>query len=76
MQQPTTPETGFLRIWQICGDKKRGVAPLIPISRSSWFGGVAKGLYPAGVLLSPGVRVWTAESIRGLISRCSTGDAA
>ena len=66
MQQHTIPSVGFLRIWQICGDRKRGVPPLIPISRSTWWAGVASGRFPKGVLLSPRIRVWTVESIKQL----------
>jgi len=76
LQQTPIPETGFLRIWQICGDKKRGVAPIIPVCRSAWWCGVADGKYPKGVLLGPRTRAWTAESIRTLIASTSAGEAA
>jgi len=69
--QPAIPGTGFLRIWQICGDKKRDVAPIIPICRSAWWKGVASGRFPAGVLLGPRTRVWRVEDIRALIANAS-----
>lgn len=78
MQELKTNEilltTGFLRIWQIVGDKKRGIPPLIPISKSAWWDGVKTGRYPAPVKLSPRVTAWKAESIRALIN--SMGGAA
>jgi prophage regulatory protein len=74
--QQIVPETGFLRIWQITGDPKRGAAPIFPISRSAWWAGVASGKYPKGVLLGTRTRVWTAESIRNLIATTSAVDFA
>jgi prophage regulatory protein len=69
MQEPAViPAEGFLRIWQICGCKKRGAAPLLPISRSAFWAGVANGKYPAGTLLSSRTRVWSAASIRKLLA--------
>ena len=62
------PETGFLRIRQIIGDKKAGIPPIIPVGRSAWWDGVKKGRYPAGVKLSPGVTVWRVEEIKALIA--------
>lgn len=61
------PETGFLRIRQIIGDRKAGIPPLIPVCRSAWWDGVKKGRYPAGVKLSAGVTVWRVEEIKALI---------
>jgi hypothetical protein len=61
------PETGFLRAWQIVGDVKRGIPPLIPISKSAWWLGVKTGRYPASVKLSPRTTVWRVEDIRKLI---------
>ncbi len=67
MQTNTLPEAGFLRVWQIVGDKKRDIPPLIPISRSSFLAGVKKGKYPAPVKLSPRCTAWKASDIRRLI---------
>lgn len=69
------PETGFVRIWQIVGDPKRGVAPILPIGRSSFWAGVKSGKYPPGVLLGPRTRVWRASDIRALIKNLG-GEAA
>jgi hypothetical protein len=71
MNQPATaqllPDTGFVRIRQIVGDRKRGIPPLIPICRSAWYQGIRENRYPKGVLLGPRTRVWTVESIKVLI---------
>ncbi len=53
----------FLRIWQIVGDKKRGIEPLIPVSKSSWWAGVKKGIYPQPVKLSCRTTVWRVEDV-------------
>jgi predicted DNA-binding transcriptional regulator AlpA len=63
------PETGFLRLPQILGDTKRGILPLIPICKTSWWEGIRKGRFPKGIKLSPGVTVWRAEDLRALIAR-------
>lgn len=63
------PDTGFLRIKQIVGDKKAGIPPIIPISRTSWLDGVRAGKYPPGIKLGPNTTVWRCEDIRALIYR-------
>jgi prophage regulatory protein len=62
------PEVGYLRLSQIIGDKKKGIPALIPVSRSSWYKGLASGRIPAGVLLGPRTRGYSVESIRELIA--------
>jgi prophage regulatory protein len=76
MNQQLLPSAGFLRIWQIVGCRKRGAAPIFPISRAKWWAGVASGAYPAGILLSPRCRVWSVESIRALIASTNAGEAS
>ena len=61
------PETGFLRIWQIVGNKKTHTPALIPISRSSFLAGVKSGKYPKPVKLSERTTAWRVEDIRELI---------
>ncbi len=67
------PETGFLRIWQIVGNKKTNTPALIPISRSSFLNGVKSGKYPKPVKLGERTTAWRVEDIRGLIDRLSYG---
>jgi len=61
------PQTGFLRLKQIIGDKKTNTPALIPISRSAWWLGIRNGIYPAGVKLGPRTTAWSVEAIRALI---------
>ena len=65
----TFPETGFLRITQILGNPKNNTPPIIPVSKSTWWAGVAAGRFPQPLKLSPGVTVWRAEDIRALIEQ-------
>ena len=64
------PETGYLRLRQIIGDPKADppVPPLIPVSRSTWWAGVASGRFPQPLKLGPNTTVWRVEDIRSLIS--------
>nr|WP_256969461.1 AlpA family transcriptional regulator [Crenothrix polyspora] len=39
-------QSALLRMYQIIGDPERGIAPLLPISRTSFLNGVASGRYP------------------------------
>jgi hypothetical protein len=70
------PETGFLRMWQIVGDKKANppIPAIIPIGRSSFLAGVKSGKFPKPVKLGERTTAWRVEDIRNLI--LSFGGAA
>ena len=57
------PETGFVRLTTIL--------KVIPVGRSTWWGGVKSGRFPQPIKLSPGVTVWRAEAIHALIEQLS-----
>jgi len=61
------PETGFLRIWQIIGNKKTNTPALIPIGRTSFLNGVKSGRYPKPIKLGERTTAWRVEDIRELI---------
>ncbi len=63
----TLPEAGFLRIWQILGNKKTNIPGLIPISRTSFLNGVKSGKYPKPVKLGERTVAWRVEDIRKLV---------
>ncbi len=63
------PETGLVRLSQILGDKKKGIPPIIPISKSTWWAGVKTGRYPQPVKLSDRCTCWHVDDIRSLITR-------
>jgi prophage regulatory protein len=62
------PQTGFLRLYQIIGDSRRGVPPLIPVCKATWWSRVASGRYPKGVKLGPRTTAWRVEHIKELIA--------
>jgi prophage regulatory protein len=62
------PDTGFVRLRQIIGDKKAGIPALIPVGRTTWWNGVRSGRYPAGVKMSTRMTVWRVEEIKALIA--------
>lgn len=62
VSQPVLPSTGFLRVKQ--------VLEFIPISRSTWWAGVANGRFPKPVKLGSST-LWRAEDIRLLIAEIS-----
>jgi len=63
------PETGYLRLAQIVGDKKAGIPALFPVSKSTWWAGVKAGRYPQPVKLSERCTAWPVAAIRELIER-------
>jgi predicted DNA-binding transcriptional regulator AlpA len=63
---PASPR--LLRIYQIIGSQRKGIQPLIPVSRSCWLAGVKEGKFPPGIKLSPKVTVWHEASVLALIN--------
>lgn len=68
--RPALPETGFLRIRDIIGDRRRGIPGLIPVSAATWYSWIAAQRAPKPVKLGR-TSVWRAEDIRTLIERLS-----
>ena len=68
MSTSSIPESGFLRLYQIVGCKRRNIEPIIPVSRSSWYSGCKFGKYPPPVQLGPRTTAWRADDIRKLIA--------
>lgn len=69
IDDPGLPGTGFVREWDILGDRK--AVPPIPgvflIGRSTWWAGVKSGRFPKPVKLGPRITAWRVEDIRALI---------
>ncbi|KGF72846.1 hypothetical protein DO97_03710 [Neosynechococcus sphagnicola sy1] len=63
------PETAYLRIKQILGDRTTNppIPPIIPIGKSSWWQGVKTGRYPQPLKLGPRTTVWRASDIQKLL---------
>ena len=71
------PETGYLRISQIIGNKKANppIPAIIPVCASTWWAGCKSGKYPKPLKLSDNITVWKVEDIRDLIVRVSSREA-
>lgn len=63
------PAEGFIRLKQIIGDAKQNLPPVIPVGRTTWLSGVAKGTYPQPVQLSERTVAWRVADIRALIKK-------
>lgn len=65
------PETGFLRLKQIIGDPKAKppICGLLPMSKSSWWDGIKKGIFPKPIKMGPNMTAWRVEDIAELIAR-------
>lgn len=61
-------DEALVRLGSIIGDPKRGIPPLIPISRSAWFHGVKHGTFPQPVRFGSRFSAWRAGDIRKLVS--------
>ncbi|ADI83305.1 helix-turn-helix transcriptional regulator [Geobacter sulfurreducens] len=70
----TLPETGFVRLPNIIGDPKADppIAPIIPVSKSTWWAGVKSGRYPQPIKLGPRITAWRVEDIRELVREART----
>jgi hypothetical protein len=63
------PETGLVRLSQILGDKKKGIPPIIPVSKSTWWEGVKSGRFPKPIKLGERTTCWNVLDIRLLINK-------
>lgn len=62
------PETGYVKLWQIIGDKKRNIPAIYPVGRTSWLNGVKSGKYPKPVKIGERSVAWPVDSIRALLN--------
>lgn len=62
-------EPRLLRLKHIIGDEKADppITPIIPISKTAWWKGVAEGKYPQPIKLSEKVTVWRADEVQKLV---------
>ena len=60
---------GFFRLPQIIGDNKANppIPPILPISKSAFYAGIKKGIYPAPIKLSSRIALWSVNDIRQLL---------
>lgn len=60
------PPGALVRVSDICGDRKRGRAGLLPIHPSTWYEWIAAGRVPAGRKLGENTTVWPIETVLAL----------
>jgi prophage regulatory protein len=65
------PDDAWLRLPHIVGDKKQGIAPLLPVSRSTWLNGVRDEIYPKGTLISKRLRAWRGKDVKAVLAKMS-----
>lgn len=66
------PETGFLRLHQIIGNRKANppIPAIIPVGKSTWWEGIKSGRYPQPVrTLGLRITAWRVEDIRALVTQ-------
>jgi prophage regulatory protein len=65
------PDTGYLRLAQIIGNRNAtpAIPPVIPVSKSTWWAGVKSGRFPQPTKLGPRITVWRVTDIRALIDK-------
>ncbi len=57
----------LLRLKRIIGDKSQNIEGMIPISKSAWWDGVAKGRFPKPIKLGARTTCWRESDILALI---------
>ena len=60
---------GYLRLWNIIGDKKQNIPALLPISRTSFLNGVKSGKYPKPFKLGERTVAWKVQDIHDLLNQ-------
>jgi prophage regulatory protein len=73
MKHHALPQTGYLRLAQIVGNKKAGIPPIFPVSKSTWWQGVKSGRYPQPIKLSERCTAWRVEDVLALIEQTARG---
>jgi prophage regulatory protein len=64
----TTNNPTLLRLKHIIGDKKQGITPILPVSRSAFLNGVKAGRYPKPVCIGEKSVAWRYSDIMALIN--------
>lgn len=58
----------LLRVKDIVRDNKSGKTNYLPISKASWWKGVAEGRYPQAIKLGPKTTCWRESDILALMN--------
>jgi len=69
MQTYPIPSTGYLRLQDIIGSRKKLIPAIIPVGRTTWLEGVKSGIYPSPITLGERCVAWRVEDIHDLIKQ-------
>lgn len=68
MTNPSLPATGYIRLAQLIGNPKKGVAGILPVSRSVFYENLRSGRYKlTPVKLSERCTAYRVEEVRALL---------
>lgn len=59
----------LLRLSEIIGSKKRGIEPILPISRSAWYLGIKSGKFPKPLRLGERTAAWRESDIQKIVEK-------
>jgi prophage regulatory protein len=62
--QPVLPEEGYVRISQLLGCRRRGIVPILPLSRSGLYAWIRDGRWPAPQRLGKKIVAWKSTVVR------------
>jgi prophage regulatory protein len=62
--QPVIPEQGYVRVAQLLGCQRRGIVPILPVSRSGLYSLIRSGRFPVPQKIGPKIIAWPAQVIR------------
>lgn len=62
-------DDGLLRLEQIIGSPRKGIAPILPVSKTSFYRGIREGVYPAPIKLGLRTSAWRVADIRALLGK-------
>jgi prophage regulatory protein len=65
------PETGYLRLPQIIGDRNQRppIPAIIPVGKTTWWQGIRDGRFPKPIKIGARTTAWRVEDIRALIEK-------
>lgn len=68
-QVVSLPQTGFVRLSLLTGNRKTGAPGILPFSKTTVMRRVAAGTFPKPVHISERVIAWRAEDIRAWLDQ-------
>lgn len=63
----------LLKLTDVIGDRKRGIPGLIPMSRSKWYDGIKRQIFPPALHIGCG-SYWRLSSIQAVIEKAASQD--